>query len=141
MNYDLDSGKFTTLAKIFNNDGIITMAMDKENEIQHGLSWPSGMLVSYNINEKDLRYWGVVQHRGELGHRKTEGDMICRMLALAPNGCLYGSTMDGDIWKFHPTEYTPITYIEGLDLKHVPFPQSSAATLQGDFRHNWRTIE
>ena len=141
MNYDLKTGKFNKLAQVFNNNGIITMTMDKKNEMLYGLTWPSGMLVSYNIKNKDLRYWGAVQQRGEWGHRGNEWDMICRTLALEPNGCVYGSTMKGKIWKFDPAEYPPVGYIKGLDLKRVPFSQSSAATLKGDFRNNWRTIE
>ncbi len=141
MNYDLSTGKFTDLAQIFYHEGIITMTMDTKNEILYGLTWPSGMLVSYNINQDDLRYWGAVQHRGEWGHHPTEWEMICRTMPLDPTGCLYGSTMDGQIWKFDPTQDRTVSYIKGLDLKRVPFAQSAEATLKGDFKHNWRSIE
>ena len=141
MNYDLSTGQFTSLAQIFKNEGIITMTMDTKNEILYGLTWPAGILVSYDVNRKDLRYWGAVQNRGEWGHHISDWDMICRTLALEPNGCLYGSTMSGKIWKFNPAHDRPISYIEGLDLTRVPFSQSSEATLKGDSKHNWRTIE
>jgi hypothetical protein len=141
MNYDLSTGKFTDLAQIFCHEGIITLTMDKKNEMLYGLTWPSGILVSYDINQDDLRYWGAVQHRGEWGHHPTEWEMICRTMSLDPNGCLYGSTMNGQIWKFDPTQDRTVSYIKGLDLKHVPFTQSAEATLKGDFKHNWRTIE
>ena len=141
MNYDLSTGKFTDLAQIFCHEGIITMTMDKENEILYGLTWPSGILVSYDINQDDLRYWGAVENRGEWGHHPHEWDMICRTLALDPDGCLYGSNMIGQIWKYDPKQDRPVKYIEGLDLKNVPFAQSAKATLKGDFKHNWRTIE
>ena len=141
MSYDLSTGKFTDLAQIFCHEGIITMTMDKKNEILYGLTWPSGLLVSYNIQKDDLRYWGAVENRGEWGHHPNEWDMICRTMVLDPNGCLYGSTMEGRIWKFDPTQDRPVSYIEGLDLRLVPFAQSAEATLKGDFKHNWRTIE
>ena len=142
MNYGLDSGEFTDLAQIFPNEGIITMTMDKKNEILYGMTWPSGLLISYDIKNKDLRYWGAVQERGEWGHRGgTEWDMVCRTLALEPDGYLYGSTMNGRIWKYDASEIRRVSYINGLDLCKVPFSQSSRETLKGDFRNNWRTIE
>ena len=63
MNYDLESGEFTDLAHIVPNEGIITMTMDKKNEILYGMTWPSGLLISYDIKNKDLRYWaGYLTH-------------------------------------------------------------------------------
>lgn len=141
MNYDLESGQFTDLAHILPNEGIITLAMDKENEILYGMTWPSGILVSYDIKNKDLRYWGAVQERGEWGEHGTEWDMICRTLAIDPNSYVYGSTMSGRIWKYDPARTRRVSYIKGLDLCKVPFSQSSVQTLRGDFRNNWRTIE
>lgn len=141
MNYDLESGEFTDLAHIFPNEGIITMTMDKKNEILYGMTWPSGLLISYDIKNKDLRYWGAVQERGEWGPRGTEWDMVCRTLALDPDGYLYGSTMNGRIWKYDSSQIRRVSYIKGLDLSKVPFSQSSRETLKGDFRNNWRTIE
>jgi hypothetical protein len=142
MNYDLATGQFNDLARIFPNEGIISMTMDKVNEVLYGLTWPSGILVSYDIKTDDLRYWGAVQHRGEWGHRGgTEWDMICRTPTVDPNGCVYGSTVNGQIWKYDPTKVRRVSYIEGLDLSYVPFSQSAEEILKGDFRNNWRTIE
>lgn len=141
MNYDLKTGRFTDLARILPGEGIITMAMDKENEILYGLTWPSALLVSYDIKNKDLRYWGAVQQRGEWGHHGSEWNMVCRTLAVDSNGYVYGSTMSGRIWKYDPNKARRVSYIEGLDLSKVPFSQSSSETLKGYFRNNWRTIE
>lgn len=141
MSYDLKSGRFADLAKVMPGEGIITMAMDKENEVLYGLTWPSGILVSYHIKQGDLRYWGAVQNRGEWGHRPWEWDRICRTLGVDPEGNVYGSTMDGLIWKYDPRQPRPVNYIEGLDLSRVPFSQSAQETLKGDFQHNWRVIE
>lgn len=140
MNYDLKTGRFEDLAKIFPNEGIITMSMDRENEILYGLTWPSALLVSYDIQKDDLRYWGSVQSQGEWGHQPWEWDRVCRYLAVGPEGKVYGSTIDGLIWRYDRTQNRRVSFIEGLDLSHLPFAQSAEATLKGDFQHNWRTI-
>jgi len=141
MSYDLTSGDFADLAKIIPSEGIISMTMDKENNRLYGITWPSGLLVSYAVNQKDLRFWGAVQARGEWGHHPLEWDRICRTLGIDPLGHVYGSTMDGSIWKYDPSESKRITYIEGLDLSRVALSQSAEETMKGDFHNNWRTIE
>ena len=141
VNYDLSTGKFTVLAQIFRHEGIISMTMDKKNEVLYGLTWPSGMLVSFNIKQNDLRYWGAVQNRGEWGQFPAEWNNICRTIQIDSNGSLFGSTINGQIWKFDPARDRAISYVKGLDLKRVPFSQSAKATLNKPFNHNWRTIE
>ena len=62
--------------------------------------------------------------------------------ALDSEDRLYGSTMDGRIWRFDPdVRPRPLSYIEGLDLSRATFSQSAQETLKGDFQHNWRVIE
>ncbi len=139
--YDLASGQFTDLARSLPGEGIITMAMDKANEMLYGLTWPSGLLLAYDIKGGEMRCWGAVQGRGEWGHHPDEWDRICRTLAVAPDGRVYGTTMDGRLWRFDARDERPVTYLDGLDLSKVPFTQSAAATLKGDFQNNWRVIE
>jgi len=141
MSYDLATGKFTSLARPMPNEGILSMTMDKQAEILYGLTWPSGLLLTYDIKSHGLRCWGPVQGRGGWGCKPFEWEMICRTITLDPNGILYGSTMNGRIWKYDPARITRVSYIEGLDLKRVPFAQSAEETLKGTFRNNWRTIE
>ena len=141
MSYDLKSGRFKDLACSLPSEGIITMAMDKQNEILYGLTWPSGILLSYDIAKDDLRCWGGVQGRGEWGHHPWEWDRICRTLGVDPEGHVYGSDMDGRVWKYDRGQTRRVTYIEGLDLTRVPFTQSSEETMKGDFQHCWRAIE
>jgi hypothetical protein len=117
------------------------MTMDTKAEVLYGLTWPSGILLSYDINNQDLRCWGAVQGRGAWGRKPHKWEMICRTLAVDPNGFVYGSTMDGRIWKYDPDKVIRVNFIEGLDLKRVPFSQSAEETMKGTFRHNWRTIE
>ena len=140
MNYDLQTEQFTDLAAVLPGEGIITMAMDKRNEILYGLTWPSGILVSYEIGRKQLRCWGAVQGRGEWGCHPSEWDRICRTLGVAPSGEVYGSTMDGGIWKYDPWQPARVSYIEGLDLSRASLSQSAEETMKGDFQNNWRAI-
>ncbi len=141
MTYDLKTGEFEDLGKIFANEGIITLNLDRENEIMYGLTWPSGLFISYDITTKDLRYWGAVQQRGEWGQHPFEWDRICRTLGIDPEGYVYGSTMDGAVWRCDPSDPRRVQTIEGLDLSRLPFSQSAEETLKGDFQNNWRVIE
>ncbi len=140
VSYDLKTGQFTDLAKVIPSESIITMNMDTKNEILYGLTWPSGLLVSYDIKGDELCNWGAVQGRGEWGEHPWEWDVICRTLAIDPEGNVYGSTMDGMIWHYDRTQARRVRYIEGLDLARVPRVQSAEEELKGDFYHCWRVI-
>lgn len=142
MSYDLATGAFEDLAQVLPDEGLINMIMDKEREVLYALSWPSALLVSYDLKKGELHSWGAVQGRGEWGHHPDEWDRVCRTLALEPNGNLYGSTMDGRIWRFEPDiRPRPLKFIEGLDLSRLVFSQSAADTMKGDYQYNWRVLE
>lgn len=141
MSYDLKSRRFTDLARVMPGEGIISMAMDSNRGVLYGLTWPSGILVSYDIEKRQLQSWGAVQGRGEWGEHPAEWDRICRTLGVAPSGEVFGSTMDGKIWKYDPAQYRRVSFIEGLDLSRTPRSQSAAETLRGDFEYNWRSIQ
>ena len=131
MCYDLTTGQFADLAHLMPGEGIITMAMDTAHEILYGLTWPSGLLVSYEIAKRELRCWGAVQGRGEWGDHPKEWDRICRSLAVTPAGEVYGSDMDGRIWKYDPAQYRRVSFIDGLDLSRVSLSQSATETTKG----------
>ncbi|HQH69619.1 MAG TPA: hypothetical protein PK166_14565 [Candidatus Hydrogenedentes bacterium] len=141
MNYDLQTGQFTDVARGVPGEGIITMAMDTQREVLYGLTWPSGILLTYDIAKQEMRCWGGVQGRGEWGEHPWEWDRVCRTLGVAPSGEVYGSTMYGRIWKFDPAAYNAVTYIHGLDLARLPVSQSAVETQRGDFQYNWRVID
>lgn len=140
MSYDLKTGQFEDLARVMPGEGIITMAMDTTREVLYGLTWPSGILVSYEIGPKTLHCWGAVQGRGEWGNHPDEWDRICRILGVDPSGVVYGSTMDGKIWKYDASQERRVSFIEGLDLSRLPLSQSSQENGKGDFQYNWRSI-
>jgi len=140
VSYDLRTGEFTGLGKAIPCEGIITMNMDTKNEILYGLTWPSGLLVSYDIRGDELHTWGAVQGRGEWGHHPWEWDAICRTLAIDPDGNVYGSTMDGMIWHYDRTQTRRVRYMEGLNLSRIRRVQSAEEELKGNFNHGWRVI-
>lgn len=120
MRYHLATKTFEDLAHLdLPNEGIITMEIDRERETLYGLTWPTGLLISYNLNEKLLHNWGAVQGRGEWGQLPDEWDQICRVLGLDANGYLYGSTNKGQVWRFDASEPRPVEYLSSISLSDV----------------------
>jgi hypothetical protein len=144
MRYDLGTGNFEDLAQLqLPNEGIITAALDKKNETLYGLTWPTGLLISYNLGEGMLRNWGAVQQRGEWGRLPDEWNFICRRLGIDPDGNLYGGTDTGKIWRFESDQQRPVNYYENLNLKHLAPVQEADFEVPAEahfFWNNWRTI-
>jgi hypothetical protein len=144
MRYNLGSGEFEDLAQLqLANEGIITMAMDRKSETLYGLTWPTGLLISYNLKEGLLHNWGAVQQRGEWGRLPEEWNFICRRLAINPDGDLYGGTDTGRIWHLETDEPRPVKYFENLNLTHLAPIQEANFEVPAEahfFWNNWRTI-
>ncbi len=144
MRYNLTSGAFEDLAHLqLPNEGIITMALDQENETLYGLTWPTGLLISYNLHEGLLHNWGAVQERGEWGQLPEEWDFINRKLAVDGAGSLYGSSDTGRIWHFELGQQRPVQYLAGLTLDAVPRYYEDNFMYANEphfFWRNWRTI-
>ncbi len=144
MRFNLESGAFEDLAHLgLPNEGIITMAVDKKNETLYGLTWPSGLLVSYNLNEGLLHNWGAVQERGEWGRLGDEWNFINRELGIDPSGNLYGSTDTGRIWHFERGKQRPVQYLDPLTLDQVPPVQDVSLDNPPEphfFWRNWRAL-
>ena len=144
MRYDLRAGTLEDLADLrLPNEGIITMAMDPASETLYGLTWPTGLLISYNLGERLLHNWGAVQERGEWGQLPEEWDFICRDLGIDPDGRLFGSTDGGRIWRFDRGKQRPVTYLDPLSLDDVPPVQEADFRYANEphfFWRNWRTI-
>lgn len=132
VSYDLQTGRFQDVARVFPSEGIMTMVMDRQAEILYGLTWPSGILVSYDLGKSDLRMWGGLQE---------QGDHICRCLGIDPDGQVYGCLEGGAIWKYDSSELKRVNRIPGLDLSRVPFTHSiEEASAKPSFQM-WRAIE
>jgi hypothetical protein len=119
------------------------MTLDPENDTLYGLTWPTGLLISYDLNEGLLHNWGAVQGRGEWDHLPEDWNFICRRLATDGQGGLWGSTDTGRIWSFRRGEQRPVHYIDGLNVLHTIPVQESGFTFENEphyFWNNWRTI-
>jgi len=144
MRYSLETGNFEDLAHLnLPNEGIITMVVDTVNETLYGLTWPTGLLISYNLDEGLLHNWGAVQERGEWGRLPDEWNFICRTLGIDDRGNLYGATDTGRIWHFEAGEQRPVDYLDPLTLDHLPPVQDIDFDIPAEphfFWRNWRTI-
>jgi hypothetical protein len=144
IRYELETGEFEDLAHLgLSNEGIITMAVDTANGMLYGLTWPTGLLLSYDLDEGLLNNWGAVQQRGEWGRFPDEWNFINRTLAINPAGELYGSTNTGRIWHFESGKQRPVDYLDALSLDRVPPVQEMDFEILPEmhyFWRNWRTI-
>ncbi len=144
MRYDLKNDVFEDLVQLkLSNEGIITMAVDKKSDTLFGLTWPTGLLVSYNIRQGLLQNWGAVQGRGEWGHLPDEWNFICRRLGIDDEGNVYGGTDTGRIWRFEAGKQRPVSYLENLSLNQLPPIQDANFKAPNEthfFWKNWRTI-
>lgn len=144
MRYDLESGQFESLAQLqMPNEGMITMTLNRATETLYSLTWPTSLLVSYQLDEKLLHNWGATQNRGEWGHLGSEWSFICRKLAVDNLGTLYGSTDTGRIWKLDTDQQRPLFYLDGLNVNEVPpFQEENFSILPEPhyYWQGWRTI-
>ncbi|MEX0326500.1 MAG: hypothetical protein AB3N33_10470 [Puniceicoccaceae bacterium] len=144
MRYELASGTYEKLAQLqLPNEGIITLTMDTSSDTLYALTWPTGLLLSYNLEEGLLLNWGAVQERGEWGQLPGEWSFICRRLAMDSAGNLFGSTDTGRVWKFVKGQQRPVEYLPGLNVADVAPSQEGGFELLAEphyFWFNWRTI-
>ncbi len=144
MRFSLKTGQFEDLAHLgLPSEGIITMAVDTANDILYGLTWPTGLLLSYDLERGYLHNWGAIQERGEWGRLGADWNFINRKLAIDPAGKLYGSTDSGRIWRFDAGEHRPVVYLDPLSNDQIPPVQDSHFVVEPVphfWWRNWRTI-
>lgn len=144
MRYSLASGQFEDLVPLhLPNEGIISMALDPNSSTLYGLTWPTGLLISFQLDERLVHNWGAVQERGEWGQLPEEWDFICRRLAMDPEGNLFGSTDSGRIWRFEKGLQRPVHYLDNVSLDRVPAVQDEGFVFENAphfYWRNWRTI-
>jgi hypothetical protein len=141
---DLETGAIESLARIpLENEGLITFEMDTGRDRLFALTWPSGILYTYDIEADRLLQFGATQARGEWGQLGQDWEFICRRLAIDPQGHVYGSTNEGQIWKFDWDQQRPVTVLEGISLDAIPPVQEPDFFITDEphyFWRNWRTI-
>ena len=144
IRYNLQTGIFEDLVQVnLPSNGLITMSLDKTSDTLYGITWPSGFLISYNLEEGLVHNWGAVQQGGEWGQLGSEWNFICRKLGIDDKGAVYGSTDTGRIWRFDSEEQRPLTYYKNLNVAQVAPVQEEAFVIEARthfFWRNWRTI-
>ena len=68
LSYDLATGKFESLAKAPQGEGIISFMMDPARGRLYGITWPSGEFIRYDMKTHDLKNFGSYFQGGEIGN-------------------------------------------------------------------------
>lgn len=139
LSYDLSSGEFEDLAVAPNNEGVITMSMDKERNQLYAITWPTGYFLHYNLEDGTLKNLGKISANGEAGTPGKDYRVLCRSMFVDPqDGSVYYSTSEGDIYFYNPDSES-INRLEGIDLKLDYFGKYDP-TRPGNMGYNWRRI-
>jgi hypothetical protein len=134
--YDLATGKFESLALAPRNEGIIAFNMDTRRNRLYGLTWPTGRLIRYDLDRRELKDVGPVSGQGESG-KGAQFRTICRSLALNPeDGSVYFSTSDGAIHRYLYDSDTVET-VRTDDLRKDYFGTYDPSSA-GHMGYNWR---
>src|SRR5690606_36783885 len=115
--YDLTTRVSECLARIPNQEGVMSMTMDLQRRQIYVITWPSGQFIHYDVNNRSLKNLGKISHNGEAGAPGEDFRVLCPSLMVHPRtGCVYFSTAAGDILRNHP-ENNAITPLEGVNLR------------------------
>lgn len=139
LSYDLNTGVSESLARIPNQEGVLSMTMDLQRRQIYAITWPSGQFIHYDVNNRSLKNLGKISHNGEAGAPGEDFRVLCRSLVVDPRtGWVYFSIADGDILGYHP-DNDAITTLEGVNLRLDYFGQYDP-TRPGSMGYNWRKI-
>jgi len=101
LSYDLQTGKFESLAIAPRGEGIISFNMDVKRGRLYGITYPSGHFLSFDLASKRLSDGGAFFAEGESGEVGTTYRAICRRIVLDPrDGSVYFTTGDGAIHRY-----------------------------------------
>jgi hypothetical protein len=138
LSYDLKSGKFENLAIAPHNEGILTLNMDTLRRIVYCITWPTGYLLRYDVDKKELKDLGPITGEGENGNGPTFR-VLCRSLAIGPdNGNVYMTTSEGTILRYTPDK-DAVETVEGENMKKDYFGLYDPSSA-GSMGYNWRRI-
>lgn len=97
LSYDLKTEAFEDFGIPVRGEGLIAVALDTRRGLLYGLTWPSGLLVAYNLASKAVTSLGPTSLGGEAGDGPTYR-ALCRSLALdLETGDVYLTTSDGSV--------------------------------------------
>jgi hypothetical protein len=119
---DLGTGAVEELAHAPEQEGLIAMAFDAERGRIALLSWPAGLLLTYDLASGAWRERGPVFGRGEWGRGPTHR-RICRAPALDPR--------TGDVYWADDRGHVSVLRAERDEIAALPVRAG---------RHGWRAL-
>lgn len=137
VSYDMATGKFEDLAIAPEREGIITMAMDTRLGKLYGLTWPTGLFITYDLASRKLTNHGLTAGKGERGVG-SEFRVVCRSIAVDPRGQATFSTADGDLFVYDP-QTDKLSKAAGVSLRREGFGQWDP-NKPGSMGYNWRQV-
>ena len=139
LSYDLATGKFESLAKAPQGEGIISFMMDPARGRLYGITWPSGEFIRYDMKTHDLKNFGSFFQGGEKGIPGKTFQAICRSPALDPDtGSVYFSNAKGDIFHYdYKTD--SLQKLQECNLRKDVFGQIDP-NKPGTMGYSWRQI-
>jgi DNA-binding beta-propeller fold protein YncE len=100
--YDIATQKIDKLGSAPAGEGIITMAMDRDRGRLYGITWPSGLFISYDLSSRKMATHGETARKGEKG-TGVDFRVVCRTVAVEPRaGFAFFTNSDGDVMRFDP---------------------------------------
>ena len=136
LSYDLATGRFEDLGIPVPGEGVLAMSMDTRRGRIFGISWPKGHFFRYNLEDKNLKDFGLFAEQGEDGVGPTYRT-LCRSIAVNLNsGAAYFTVSSGDIYRYDP-ERDEVGKVAGDNLRKDYFGVYDPAS-PGHMGYNWR---
>lgn len=136
--YDMKTKQGGSLAIAPGNEGILTTAMDTGRRIIYGLTWPTGYLFRYDVDNATMDNLGPFTGTGE----SVKGDgyrVICRSIAIDPrDGTAYMTNAEGDIKRLKAGS-DRVETIADEDMRKDYFGRYDISTA-GSMAYNWRQV-
>lgn len=137
LSYDLTTGRFKSLAKAPEGEGILAFAMDTGRGRLYGITWPSGLFLRYDMRTHKLKNFGPISLGGEKGIPGKTFRVLCRSLVVDPDdGSVYFTAADGDIFQYR-YDIGAIQEVRGCNLKKNVFGCLNPSE-PGTMGYNWR---
>jgi len=100
MSYDLATGAFEDYGIAVPEEGLVTLAMDRERMRLYAFTWPSGIFVSYDLAAGAMKSYGEAVG----GHSYADGvetGIVPRSLGVDPrDGSVYWWNMDETVVRY-----------------------------------------
>ncbi len=138
LSFDLTTKKFQDLGITPNKEGIITMNADSERGVLYGITWPTGMLLRYNLSDNRLENLGpTTMGNGEAGEVGKDYRVVCRCIVVNPvDGTIYLTNSEGEI-KYLRFGERELKTVENVSLKRDYFGNYDISSTRS-MGYNWR---